>query len=130
MQADPGVLRRTGWPLPVRFEASGGKVAADVAESLAWSPRLATASIGLTVRIQANAGGGSACLLGTAGNVLGCGEAKPKANEDVAALVRKLVASFHEQVFAPHMDLSQADINSLDGSNTVDRSVLKTLLDE
>lgn len=130
MQSDPGVLRRTGWPLPVRFESSGGRVGADVAESLAWSPRLTTASIGLTVRIQANAGGGSACLVGTAGNVLGCGEAKPKANEDVATLVRKLVASFHEHVFAPHMDLSQADINSLDGSNTVDRSVLKTLLDQ
>lgn len=130
MQTDPGVLRRLGWSLPVRFQSSGGAIADDVVESLGWSPRLTTASIGLTVRVQVDAAGGSACLLGTAGNVLGCGEAKPKANESTDTLVKHLVASFHEQVFAPHIDLSQSDINSLDGSNTVDKSALKTLLDE
>ncbi len=129
LSTDPGALRRLGVAVPVRFEINGGDIAADVAESLAWSPRLTHADIGLTVRIQVDAAGGSACLLGTAGNVLGCGEAKPKANEDTQTLVRNLVAAFHEQVFAPRVDLSQADINSLDGSNMTDKSALKTLLD-
>ena len=130
MQTDPGVLRRFGWSLPVRTQVAGGEVAEAVAQSLAWSPRIENANIGLTLRIQADAGGGTACLLGAADNVLGCGEAKSKANEDLDTLVRNIVASFHDNVFAPRMDLSQSDINSLDGSNVVDKNSLKTLFDE
>ena len=43
--------------------------------------------------------------------------AQAKANEDANKLLEKLLDDFHERAFAPHIDLTQVDANSLDGSN-------------
>lgn len=128
LQRDPGAFRRLGLALPVRVEASGalGPLVADVLDS---SPRLEEAAAGLSLRIEADATGGRACLLGPGGAVLGCGEATAHAQDDADAVARRISRAFHAATFAPRIDLSQADASSLDGSNRVARDPLETLFD-
>jgi hypothetical protein len=128
-QADPGVFRRLGLEIPVRIEARGD-MAERVASRLEGSPRLDVEDAGLLLRIDANRTGGSACLLTRDQSTLGCGRAQAIATDDADLLVSRLVRDFHEKVFAPRIDMSQADINSLDGTNLVRDDALKTLFDD
>ncbi len=117
MQIDPGVLRRLGLALPVKVEVQGDEVAEDVEDALDNSPRFSFSSRGLALRINATRAGGEACVIGVSGAQLACGRAEAQANENADSLVARLVDSVHERVFAPNVDLSQTDANSLDGSN-------------
>ncbi len=117
MQIDPGVMRRLGLRLPVRVEVEGDDVAEDVEDALGNSSRFALGTRGLGVQIRVTRAGGEACLVGVSGAQLACGRAEAQANEGAKELVSKLVESVHERVFAPNVDLSQTDANSLDGSN-------------
>lgn len=121
-QADPGVFRRLGLTVPVRLPGSRGEVAAAVRAVLSRSPRLEVdAAAPLTVRVEATGASGRACLVDVRGAVLGCGEARARRGEDSDALARRIAAAFHGRVFAPRVDLTQADVGSLDGSNRVSR---------
>jgi tetratricopeptide (TPR) repeat protein len=128
--ADPGVARRLGLALPVRLAGRGGPVDRAVVAALRRSPRLDVGDHGLEVQVAADAAGGRICLLGEGRQVLGCGEATAGADDDVDGLVGRLVRAFHADVFAPRVDMSQADINSLDGSNRVSRDPLRTVFDD
>jgi tetratricopeptide (TPR) repeat protein len=127
--ADPGVFRRLSLPIPVRIEARGDDVASRVASRLESSPRLMLADGGFVLRVQADRSTGSACLIGSDGSEISCGRASAKANEDSAMLTANIVKDFHEKVFAPRIDMGQADINSLDGTNLMHDDALKTLFD-
>ncbi len=128
-QRDPGVFRRLDLEVPVRFEGNGGPVAEATIDALGESPRLDDERAGLEVRVEADPAGGTACLLGSSGDVLGCGRVKAKAHDDVDSLGRRLALSFEKRVFDPRIDLSQTDANSLDGSNRAARDPLHTLFD-
>lgn len=129
-QIDPGVTRRMGLSLPVALESSGGAIADEVLDALEDSPRLSERQGGLTVRIDADASRGEVCLLGLSGAVLGCGEAAPQQQEDPSEFAARIAGAFHESAFAPRVDLSAGDINSLDGSNAVSRDPLDDVLDQ
>ncbi len=125
-QADPGVFRRLGVAVPVRFAAVSGEVAEAVRDLLARSPRLTDDDAApLVVRIEATSRSGRACLVGAGGAVLGCGAAGARRGDDPDALARRVAAAFHGEVFAPRIDLTQADVGSLDGSNRVGRDPLE-----
>jgi hypothetical protein len=126
--ADPGVFRRLGTDVPVEIEAHG-ELGEDVASRLAGSPRLDESDVGLRLRIDADRTGGSACLMSRDQNSLGCGRAQAIATDDASILIGRLVRDFHDKVFAPRIDMSQADINSLDGTNVVSDDALRTLFD-
>ena len=103
-------------------------MAEDVADAVAHSPRFDVGEEGLTVRIEADASGGSACLLGAGGARLGCAEARPEKGDTPEKLANRLATAFHRQAFAPRIDLSSSEINSLDGSNRASRGRLDHLL--
>ncbi|NOY93380.1 MAG: hypothetical protein GXP55_19520, partial [Deltaproteobacteria bacterium] len=130
LQKDPGVFRRLDLPLPVRIVAGGGEVAQAVADAVARSPRFETDDAGLTLTVEADATHGRVCLSGADGSSLGCGEASLEAKDTVADLAQRIVDALHEGVFAPRLDLSQADANSLDGSAATGRDALHTLFDD
>ena len=68
------------------------------------------------------------CLRDGGGAELGCAEADASAEgEDADELAARLVRDFHQQAFAPRVDLSQSDVSSLDGSNRVSRDPLRTM---
>lgn len=129
-QLDPGVVRRLGAAVPVRIDARGGDVAEEIASAIAHSPRFEDGEAGLSIRIDADATGGEACLLGPTDAVIGCGSATRDADEDEDALVAKVTRALHEEAFAPRVALTSADINSLDGTNLVGRDALDEALSQ
>jgi len=127
-QSDPGVFRRLSLEVPVVIEVRGesGEM---VAEMLADSPRLDVSQAGLRLRVEAARTGGTACLSGPYGIVIGCGRASAKADEDAQQVARNIVRAFHADVFAPRVPLTNADINSLDGANLVGKEALERALE-
>jgi tetratricopeptide (TPR) repeat protein len=127
-QADPGIFRRFGWTIPVRMQVSGDATAEQAADLIAGSDRIANEDWGLTIRVEADRAAGQACLLDASGSTLSC--ANERANADGEAqdeFAARLARSFLTTAFAPRIDLSQTDANSLDGSNRVSRDPLRTL---
>ncbi len=128
LQTDRGVFRRLGLAIPASIAARGDAVAHETAELLASSPRFEASRVGLHIRIRADRSGGRACLHGHTDTVLGCAEVRAKADEDAERVARRLARRFHLHVFAPRIDLSRTDINSLDGTNIAPRDTLQTVL--
>ncbi|MDB4990148.1 MAG: hypothetical protein JWN04_5326 [Myxococcaceae bacterium] len=116
MQIDPGVLRRLALRLPVRVQAAAEPVSESFVDALEASPRFELGEQGLSITVRADRTRGEACLIGVSGAQLACANAEAKSNESADELAKKLVAAFHERVFAPNVDLSQVDANGLDGS--------------
>jgi hypothetical protein len=108
-----------GLALPARIEASPGAVAAAGARLLGRSPRLRESPRGFRVDVSEQGATARACLAGASGVVLGCAEVEVAAGEEPLASARRLAAAFHRRIFAPRIDLSQADLRALDGSTTV-----------
>jgi tetratricopeptide (TPR) repeat protein len=127
---DPGVFRRLGWSVPAIIADDGTEVGAAVASALRWSPRFYEDEVGLTVRVESDGTTGEVCLVGPSGGVLGCAEAVREAGEDRDTFAARLSDEFHTAAFAPIISLTQADANSLDGSNRVTRDPLDGLFQE
>ena len=121
MLVDPGVLRRMELSVPLLVRAGEGGIAADVAARITSSPRFDDEGWGLELVVDAD----QVCLMGASGSVLGCAEAA----DSGADRARDLAMAFHATALAPRVDMSQADINSLDGSNLVGRDPLEDMLD-
>jgi tetratricopeptide (TPR) repeat protein len=117
LQIDPSVLRRLGLSLPVRVRAGADAVSEAFASGLGRSPRFELGDRGFVIDVRADLAQGRACLVGASGAELACGSASAQTNDGADALARKLLDDFHERVFAPQVDLSQVDANSLDGTN-------------
>jgi hypothetical protein len=132
MERDPGLVRREGLALPVVLEARGGRRAAGAVERLARSPRFAPGGGGFRLTVtQSPSGALEAILEGPDGAALASVRA-PAARDDEAA-VAGFCRLFHQKAFAPKVDLSQADVNSLEGSTLAGdsaRDVLKGILGE
>jgi len=122
-QSDPGVFRRLGWAVPVRFEVRGDASVEELADLIAGSPRFDVSDWGLRVQVAP----GSACLVDDGDAQLACTEVTSEPNEDADDFHARVARDFHERVFAPRVDLSQSDVNSLDGSNRVSRDPLRTM---
>jgi tetratricopeptide (TPR) repeat protein len=127
LQSDQGIFRRLGLAIPVRISVRGDAVAQEAAGLLSASPRLQASQQGLELRVQADHTGGSACLLGSRGEVFGCSQTRADNRDSASALARRISRDFHAKLFTFPVDVSRADINSLDGSNLVGRDTLRTL---
>ena len=127
-QVDPGVFVRRDARVPVRIIARGDEVATEVADLLAGSPRFEVDELGLVLEVSADRSHGRACLSSSGGAGLGCSELDAQASESADDFAVRLARTFTSEVFAPRVELSQTDANSLDGSNGVMRDGLRTLL--
>lgn len=146
LNKQPSVLRQLGLRLPVVIEADDSDLAQDVAELLEDSPRLqvvdtgAAADLGFVVNVTERDGRGRVCLSDRQGYRFGCAEAKdePMTADGEANVVGAgpqggmsgasdvdaeplppevlLADAFHDGIFSPKIELTQSDINSLDGS--------------
>jgi len=114
----PSALRFLGLRLPVEVRSDQGVLARRVAEALLGSPRLVSAGAGGAFVVQVTGGERDLrlCLQGRAGRRYGCGEVDVSSSRRDEERVARAVDAFHAKVFAPKIDLTQRDINSLDGS--------------
>ncbi|MGB8328933.1 MAG: tetratricopeptide repeat protein [Polyangiales bacterium] len=124
LATDPGLFRRMGWALPVLVESGGAELDRMLAKAVMRSPRFESSDDGLRIQID----GGRICLFGRTGAAWGCSEALPDDGDTEPSYAQRIIDSFHEAIFAPRVDLSRIDINSLDGSNRVTRNPLDMLL--
>lgn len=111
---DGAVFRRLGMAIPADISSGGGSLAGKAAGYLRSSPRFFSSSSGFKVVVSEGATGLSAVVSDTHGTRLASVNSPTKNNPDET--VRAFCARFHEFVFSARLDLSQSDINSLNGS--------------
>ncbi len=124
LATDPGLFRRLAWALPVEVQSSDAALDRLLSKAVLRSPRFESSDEGLRVQVDA----GRICLFGRTGAAWGCSETALEEDETADNYAQRVVDSFHVQIFAPRVDLSRIDINSLDGSNRVTRNPLDMLL--
>ena len=118
MQLDPGSVRRGGAALPTVVYAAPGQIAQRSQDLLDDSPRFKDAKGGFQVRLDGDKESGGAVLLSPEGTVLTTVSVRPRSGDTVDSMARRLVQELHEAAFAPRLDLTQADLRTLDGSPT------------
>ena len=113
MEHDPSLLRQFELRLPIQWNGGGG-LADDALGRLKGSPRFRVASGAFVAEIQSDGNTLSARVLGPDGTVLK--NINTRALKTPEETIVKFCQDFHEEVFAPVLDLSQADIYSIDSS--------------
>lgn len=114
LRSQPAVFRHLGLALPAKIEVQGGRRAEEARDRLRGSPRLASGEAGFGVRIAEVQGALQLCLFGEGGFQYACHVAEKIGENDEEALVEAL-DGFHGKAFSPKLELTQKDINSLDG---------------
>ena len=128
-QRDPGVFRRLEIPVAVEIRSSGGEFTANAARMLARSPRFTQQRGGLVLAVRGNRAATRVCLSGEHAQVIACADVAAKSSESSADYAARIAREAQQQLFAPHIDLTQMDIGSLDGQNVGNRDALKTLFE-
>ena len=109
----PTVLRHLGIEVPVHIEATGPR-ANEIKSRLELSPRLSMEkNAELRVQIEDTEGMIAICLHGK--KLYGCGVLRNQELKDADDPIASVIDSFHNTVFSPRIELTQSDINSLDG---------------
>ncbi len=129
LATDPGVLRRMGLRLPIRIETEADPAAEWAGERLLSSPRFFEADWGFVLRL----GTEGVALLDGDGSTLKTAFVKTEQRDDKEALGRRIVSAAHRELLVAELDVTQADVRSLDGGlisggKTSDR--VKSILDE
>lgn len=121
MERQPQVLRYLGVALPAVIESDQGAAATAAASMLARSPRFRRASAGFTVRLAESGDQLTGTFMAPDGSVLAtCSVPR---TSDATATAREFAREFHQKAFSPRLDLSQGDVNSLDGSNETGNTI-------
>lgn len=126
LDRDPTLLRALGIALPATVEGDGDAMSQEAARLLARSPRFRS---GRAFAVRVGREGGSLVASLQAGDGTVFSRASVPVSGDPTATARALCEEFHRLAFAPHIDLSQTDINSLDGSNTAGDAARKRIMD-
>lgn len=118
----PAAFRLLDLALPVTITHDGQDLTRDIASALRRSPRFRSEDSGLTIRVTEDGGGLRACMTRQKGALHGCAEIEPgDEDESRAELVARAADQFHDLIMSPKLDLSQADVRSLDGSLSTGR---------
>jgi tetratricopeptide (TPR) repeat protein len=156
MQLDGGVIRRLSLSIPARVEVqASGDIADDVGGMLERSPRLRSSGGSFLVRVE---GGGESirvCLYSRQNALLSCTETltprRPQTRsgvpqgggaegegegeeedeqepESADEFARRVALAFHERAFAMPVQLTTADVSSLDGRVTASEEVTRERL--
>jgi len=134
----PAMFRHLNLSLPVRIETDGSTMAAEIADAILDSPRFHSDERGYPIKVRVNAeelvatfsSPQQALLAEVSVPAVKKIKKKPEGEEQKSETEEEeeeildppdqLVALFHKKAFAPRLDLSQSEINSLDGSTLTD----------
>ena len=121
LQHYPTTFRHLGLTLPVSFSDDGSPQARALVAVLKNSRRLAPGNLGFQVRAQLSNERLELCLATERGHHFQCVVEPAAKHAKTEALESRLLAMadlFHAKGFAPGIELTQRDINTLDGSPT------------
>jgi hypothetical protein len=138
----PAMFRHLDISLPVRVETDNESVSKEIADAITDSPRFHADNRGYPIKIRKTGDNLTATLLSPQQALLAEvsvpatkrkpvepepadaekdeQEDKDDEQEEILDPQDELVALFHKKAFAPRIDLSQGEINSLDGSTLTD----------
>ena len=108
---DPGVLRRLGLRLPVRLSYTDAPEATRAAQMLSASPRLNMVDWGFELKVSVQ----DVRLFDRNGNHVAAARVRPGRADSEEAVARRIARSVHRALLVPEVDLTQSDIQSLDG---------------
>ncbi|HPW56283.1 MAG: tetratricopeptide repeat protein [Thermoanaerobaculaceae bacterium] len=123
----PGILRTLGLALPIHITAAGDAASRKAASWLASSRRFERHPGGFTLEIGPAASRHRATLVAPDGTVLA--EALVATQADREATARALCEELHHRAFALPLDLSQTDVNSLQGGTLSGNTLRRQLSD-
>ena len=112
----PSALRHLGVALPVRIEHRGGAVAEEIAERLMDCPRFSEGDIGFLVDVRESEEAVKLCLRKSSGLQYACSSLDRSSGGSEDDVIGEAIDAFLDRAFSPKVDLTQADINTLDGS--------------
>lgn len=120
LENHPTLLRQLDLAVPVMVASEGSPEAAEAARRMQDSPRVKVRSkAAFEVRFEGSGEGINVCLNSARGTRIHCAEVKAsEANPSVDGLNALALAAcdaFHDKVLSPRVELTQIDINSLDG---------------
>ena len=123
---DPGVFRRLRIALPVKVRSNNRALK----KAIVRSPRFVSDSkAALVINSVTDETQAKVCLRDRSGQSWGCIEQARQANQSQTDFNQAVLDAFVHQVFDPRVDLTQADVHSLDGANRSVRNPLKSLFD-
>lgn len=108
LESDPPVVRRLSLSLPVKIEGDG-----TLSRMVLSSPRFHSGK-GFVMSLQGSGTSYQGTLQGPDGSVLSRFSASGETADEAR---REFCRELHQVIFAPRVNLSQTDINGLDGSN-------------
>lgn len=112
---DPGVFRRLGLTIPVKLEADQRSAATEKAKGwLSDSPFFREARHGFTLSVAES----FVALRLQDGSELFRAPVRPGKGETAEQIARRIVKTAHFDLLVPEIDITQADIRSLDGGLT------------
>lgn len=109
---DPALIRRMGLQLPVRFAASGEGAATEAVELLSGSPLFEEVDWGFTLAVSE----AQARLTTDDGTVITEMFVPARGEKETVPEPRRIARAVHQRLLAPDLDITQADVRSLDGS--------------
>ena len=113
----PAMFRHLDIAVPVTISADADPQSQEVASALAKSPRFTSDSRGYQIKVSKAGSQLVASLSTPQGSLLSQAAVAIKDEERTEITAAEdLIARFHQKAFAPRLDLSQKDVNSLDGS--------------
>ena len=118
----PALFRLLDLTIPVTVKHQGDDLTEDIADAILRSPRFESEPSGLTLEITRKGELLHLCLYRRHQALHGCAEVPVEGAEDDDALIQTASARFHTLVMSPKLDLSQADVRSLDGSLATGRA--------
>lgn len=120
LETQPTLLRQLDLALPARIRSEGGRQAQAAAQCLARSPRITAKGQALyEVQVQdLGEDGLEVCLYSAHGSRLHCAQVTAKEADRADgddALAYAACDAWHDHVLSPKVELTQSDLNSLDG---------------
>ena len=109
LQKLPVAVRMLDLALPVEITHDGSGLAEDAADALGDSPRFTSSKQGLRIDLRASGKELTACLTDRHGMQFACAS---------GTSVESALDAFHTAAFSPKVAVTQADLNSLDGSTS------------
>lgn len=119
LKSTPSFIRYFGLAIPIKFNIESGPYSKKAYRLLKNSPRFKKKDYGIKLNIKSTNDFLSLCLMDDYGSEIHCTAGKIIESKNTPSVTYKNIAqNFINEAFSPKVDLSQLDVNTLNGAPT------------